>query len=293
MAVQFNTTRDSKELGCPPPPGDISSLQANEPPTRYSGGYLFEFDEKDVKLPTPTDRQTGVPLPWIIEEDIPPIGKTLDEKGRVIGDWNHAFHPRESLVKGTSLEIGLRSSRVQWMKRETHGNVYHRIFYGPDISEDQVKQFGTLIFAASGYIPGEALASNRVGSVVHIPITPTQRLRYWREGHIKVVNDIVIRNAILETAIRPGFEGIKTATVDEFLHTEDIARRFELGSNLLGIALYDAANPLRDLYKKALEEAKLPPQSPRTIGKKVLGLISGYKRVRAINWLRQNLEAAA
>jgi hypothetical protein len=295
VAVREEAKRDGFDKDQPHlPPGEqpARGFETIYTPVVFDRGFLFDVTEKEGKLGTPLDEVTGVPLPWVIEDDLPPVGRAQDMEGRVIADWNHAFHPRSSLVHGSSLQRGLRESRMQWMHRHTHANIYHRAFYGPHLKQDVAWQLSTLVFTAAGYVPDKALYSNRSGSVVPVPLNIEQRRRYWQGGHIRMANDLIVREAILSAVVQPGFKGIKETTIDEFLHTEDAQRRFVLGSTLLGIAIYDAAYPLNPRYRQAVEAGQFPPYSPRSLGRKMLSMVGGYRRTRAISWLQQNLSAA-
>jgi hypothetical protein len=239
---------------------------------------------------TPTEEVTGVTLPIVTERPLPPVGKSLDANGVTIADWNHSYHPKIRLSHGTPLEGGLRCARTEWVHRDDH-NKYHKEFFGPEIGEgaELVKQ---IVFSAAGFVPRQGLQYDGRETAKVVDLSPETRLNLWRSGRIRMGNSVVVRDALLDAAFECGFDGINTTTIDEFLSTRDLKRRFELGSTMLSNALHEVTTPLSGVYRAVREQQQLPPEAPRTIGKFALKLVSQTRRSRAINSLEGHLRVA-
>lgn len=87
------------------------------------------------------------------------------------------------------------------------------------------------------------------------------------------------------------FNGINETTIDEFLHTTDKNRKKELGGPLLAIAAYDAAEPVKGIYKESRKLHLLPPEGARTAGRFVFGAMNTQRSSRALAALAAKLAA--
>jgi len=267
-------------------------LRPSEPgpqtPVENDGSFL------KLKLPslkiTPTDEETGVTFPIVTTRQLPPVGKSVNNEGIVVADWNHNYHPRERLIRGTALENALRNARVEWVHRDDH-NHYHREFLGPEIGDEEqlIKQ---VIFSAAGFVPAKALQYDGRNEARIVNLKRGERLQLWRTRRIKIVNEVTLRDGLMDVALRKDFNGINESTIDEFLHTENLRRRFDLGSNLLSIALSDLTTPIKPLYREMHEKQQLRPDAPKNIGRFALRLVSQSKRRRAFGLLENRLKAA-
>lgn len=259
--------------------------QNQNPPPEINNG----LPHRQLKL-TPTDETTGVTLPIISRRQLPPTGKSNDSNGVVIADWNHAYHPRERLIKGSPIEVALRNSRIEWVHRDDH-NSYHKEFFGHQVGDEEqvLKQ---VIFSAAGFIPDKGLQYDGRKEAKIVDLNRRNRKALWQSGQVKVAHGISIRDGLMDIALRRDFNGINESTIDEFLHTLDPKRRFVLGSNLLSLALSDLTTPLKPLYREMHERQQLRPDAPKNIGRFALKLVSHYKRTRALGILEGRLKTA-
>ena len=259
-----------------------------EPFVENNRGFLNPYHSK--LKPTLLDEATGVPLPIISRRPLPTIGKSQNNQGEVVADWNHTYHPRERLMHGSPIEIALRNSRVEWVHRDDH-NRYHKEFFGHIIGDEEqvLKQ---VLFSAAGFIPARALQYDGRDKAKIVKLNRRTRQSLWQTGRVKVLNGVTIRDGLMDIALRKDFNGINESTIDEFLYTHDLERRFVLGSNLLSLALSDVVTPLKPLYKDVYEKQQLKPDAPKNIGRFALKLVSHYKRTRALGILEGRLRTA-
>jgi hypothetical protein len=273
--------------GTPLPPTHFETQYPQEAPVTPDRSFLSE-----MRLAfTPVDEVTGVTYPLVTERPLPPISKCQNEQGQTIADWNHNYHPKEKLSKGTPLERGLRSARIEWVHRDDH-NSYHKQFYGPDISgaDNMLK---SLLFSAAGFIPEHGLQYDGREKAAIISLPPEQRLNLWKSGRVRISNTVIVRDALMDLALREDFSGINERTIDEFLSTNNLMRKRILGSTLLSMALHEVTEPLKLPYKQARQNQQLPPNTSRTAGKLALALIDKTRRSRALSMLETHLRAAA
>lgn len=272
--------------GQPLTPETVPRIQ--KPPVENDRGFLNPY-QPQLK-PTPTDKATGVTFPIVSRRPLPELGKSHNSQGEVVADWNHAYHPRERLKFGSLIEVALRNSRVEWVHRDDH-NRYHKEFLGPAIGDEEqvLKQ---VLFSAAGFVPSKALQYDGRDEAKIVKLSRRKRQSLWQTGRIKVQNGITIRDGLMDLALRNDFNGIRESTIDEFLHTADLDRRYELGSSLLNLAVRDVVIPLRPLYKDRYERQQLKPEAPKDIGRFALKLVSHHKRTRALGILEGRLKAA-
>ncbi len=268
---------------------DISVEVATQTPDTNVGSFLIDPKTRSQAIFTPSDMETGVCFPIVTSRSLPKVGVSL-QGGEVVADWNHNYHPKEFLIHGTKVQKALRDSRIEWVDRRAHVR-YHDEFYGPDIM-GLGDLLGTLVFVAAGYIPAYGMQYDDSPKAKIVALDEQTRLNLWVSGRIKIANKISVRDALTERAIAKDFGGIKESTIDEFLATKNRDRRFQLGSTLLALAVYDMSNPLSPTYKTARERHLLPPNSSPSVGRCVMRLISPHNRGYAISALERRLAAA-
>ncbi len=270
------------------PPGEkIIQFDHEKAPLGNDGSFLVTHGPLSY---TPADLETGVTYPIVTERSLPAVGNSHDLSGKIVADWNHAYHPREQLIRGSLVELGLRNCRVEWVHRDDH-NTYHKQFIGPriDTQPDLIKP---ILFSAAGFVPEKGLQYDGADEASLVLLSLEHRLHLWRSGRIRVANLIVVRDALLDRALQNDFNGINESTIDEFLSSSDPNRRFELGSTLLGVAVHDITNPLSTLYRTSRERQHLPPGAAKTVGKFAMRIISQSNRKRALRALDSRLRNA-
>ncbi len=243
-----------------------------------------------AEMITPVDAETGIPFPLAPRADLPPVPARGERNTQRDADQHHPFHPRAALVGASLSEQALRDCRVQWADYDDHHYRYHPNFVGPPLPVDETERFRTVTFAAAGYIPGTVIGFWQ-GVPILRPCSEAQRERFWQTGQIRIANSASVRKFLLEYPLRHDFAGINESTIDEFLHTTDQDRKRELGNNLLAIAAYDAAAPLRAHYRQSHELHQLPRHRARTPGRFILGVMTDRWSSKAFNTLATRLAA--
>lgn len=225
-----------------------------------------------VGLETPVDSLTNIPLPLLTthEPAFAPVRKP---------DLHHAFHPRRSPELQGIAGLALRECRVQVTKYYTHHNEYHHEFYGPPLPQTDEEKFQLVVLAAAGYIPEQAITFGRDSSphTVHMPAYIRERM--WKTNRIHINNLGYVKQFLQGYVLDQDLSSINESTIDEFLHTQQEDRRWELGCEFLGVGVRQATEPLKELYKEAKGAAYLPPERARTASRFVLGSL-GMRRQR-------------
>lgn len=242
-----------------------------------------------AELNAPVDVKTYIPLPIVPKDTLPPPGRSHGPNGVLVADWHHPYHPREMLMKGTPGQIALRNCRMQWVDRREHDR-YHALFVGPTPLREE-KIMATVLLSAAGHIPQRGIRFDQRGDPTLMSLSDSQRRFLWRSGQIKIANQILVRDYILNTALQNGFRGINARTIDEFLNTRDLQRKVELGNTMLGLTVYDMVEPVSDAYADAKRKEYLPPESARTVGRFALSIMGGHHKKRVLASMEQFLNA--
>lgn len=241
---------------------------------------------------TPADETTGIPFPLMPRDDLPPVPTGRMRNIERVADWHHPFHPRNILISEGAGLVAVRNCRIQWASYEDHHHRYHMSYAGPELPMTEYEQFSTVVFASAGYVPERATDFDSLHRPVLKPLDDENREQLWRSGQLRVANYSSIQAFLISYALRQDFSGINEATIDEFLHTADLKRRHELGGTLLAVAAYDAATPLRDIYKESRKLHLIPPNRARTAGRFIFGAMTTNRRTRALGALTDRLAAA-
>lgn len=244
-----------------------------------------------AELATPLDETTSIPLPIMPRPDLPVVPTGRMRNIERIADWHHPFHPRSALITEGVGAVAVRNCRVQWAEYNDHHHKYHGAFVGPILPEGTDEQFYTVVLASAGYVPPEAITFGRFGKPLTKKLEEEQRNQLWNSGQLRVGNAATVRDFMLAYTLERDFSGINESTIDEFLHTQDTNRRKELGGTLLAIAAYDAATPVKDIYKLSRKLHLLPPERARTAGRFIFGTMNTHKRSRAMAALTSKLAA--
>lgn len=289
-------------LGFTPPGAAQERIMPPQTPANVGGSFLLESSSDTNPIPrdllTPVCELTGVPFVLAPTSDLPPIPahnvKNIDR----IADWHHPFHPRAELVNGTLGQKALRACRVQWAKYEKHHNNnpegYHSIYYGPPLPLTEDEQFRTVIFAAAGYIPPQAIDFQLHTRALTRQLTDAERSQLWGSGQIRIDVPITVRDFIIDHALKREFIDVDDALVDEFLNTLNLARRQQVGNMLLRAASHEAVEPINPTYRQAKREGLIPPMRKHSAGEcalRAMNLASG--RGRAYRALERRLKPAA
>ena len=226
-------------------------------------------------LITPVDESTGIPLPLYPQPELPirPGGKGGKKVLEGIADDHHPFHPRSDLLgRGLGAEA-LRHCRIQWADYDEHHNSYHNMYVGPPLPQSQGDKFRTVVFAAAGYIPAEAIRFVSRGDTPKIaPLTATQRMGLLQSGNIRIEQQKPLKMFLLDYLMKHGLSEVAEGMIDEFLNTGDFEKAQEIGNALLHVASNVTTDPFSSEYINAIRERLLPRRSAK-VGNFVCNLI--------------------
>lgn len=255
-----------------PPIDSIDGLPpTSESPCQSDGGFCYaELEAAASGLPyTPVDEANGVPFPIHPES-------TFKDSKRFPSDEHHPWHPRKQLVAADGIlgSRALRYSRVQLVNYDLHHVHYHGHFHGPEIPQDEADLFRSVVLTAAGYIPEFALAFDKGREPVLKQLAPELRMRLWQKGHIRVAKHSEVQRYLRDYTYRQDLSDVNESTIEEFLFTKDPAKRWELGNDLIGRAVYQATYPIKDVYRTAHKTEKIPPDRARAVSRFVLSSLS-------------------
>lgn len=217
---------------------------------------------------TPTDELTGLPLPVVpVQHPERP-------------DWHHHFHPRRSPLLQDLGGQAVRSVRVQKVDYRRHHYDYHNEYLGPPLPKTEKEQFATVIMAATGYMPTEAIAfKNHKPRVTKLHYDIRKRLQ--TSGEIKVDHKGAVSEFIRQYVLAQNIQDINfnDLKVDEFLNTENTERRRVLGHTLLGLYTDKATEVVDETYSLAYKNKLVLPGLPNSAQRFAKALM-GNRRIR-------------
>jgi hypothetical protein len=210
---------------------------------------------------------------------------------KTVADWNHNFHPKDRLIDGSPLERGLRGVRVEWVSRRDHDR-YHKEYAGPSLGEG-IELVRPLIFAAAGFIPEHGLTYDHGRHAAKVRIKPEHRIHLWQSGRVKIEEFVLVRDALIDFGLQNGLPGLNMREIKRFLSEKDMARRFERGMGLLGIALQESLPGVTAQYDAMLRQNQLPPGAPVSVGGLALTLAARTSPEHTVTTLERHLLEAA
>lgn len=234
---------------------------------------------------TPID-EIGMPLP------LAPTDLEIHDASQPKPDWHHHFHPRKSVILREDWGgDAVRNSRVQLADYRVHHNEYHNYFYGPELPITAQQKFGIAVLAIAGYVPAEAIAFKR-GKPRIVRLTEDQRSRLLTSGELKIAAPETVRNFLAEYTVKQDLTHADESIVDEFIHTDEIEKKYELGGALLKLAIEKAVEPLDPFYRTAWKKGYIDRSSahrPRRLLKTKIYYKSRQPKI--INQLHNELAA--
>ena len=238
-----------------------------------------------AELVTPVDYLTGIPLPLIQTVEV--------ATERFPADLHHPFHPRRDPALTESIAgQALRNCRVQLVPYELHHHQYHETYEGPELPKTDSEKFRIVVLAAAGYIPEEAITFARRHTPRRVLLSAEQRLALGCNRQLRVGMKGKVQEFLLAYTLSQDLSNVNESTIDEFLNTADAARRQELGNTFLGLATYQATQPIKEMYHEAYKRELIPPENTRRASRFVLASL-GLKRNRDKLHERLRLQLAA
>lgn len=236
---------------------------------------------------------TGLPLPmWYDDSFSHYEGRPAAQQRK---DEHHTFFPRRELEAGPLEDLALRVSRVQRGPRWDH-DLFHAIYGTPVLPATELRQFGVIVLAASGYIPDRAISFNKAGVPRTVKLDPEQREKLWSPNGIHIEHPATVRKYLLQYVIQHGLN-VDVATIDEFLHTDKVEDRMVIGECMIEQASAEATRPYQEVYSEAHRYRRLPKHQPEAIGACVFQLVAkdeqGGIDYQAMAWLDEIFAAQA
>lgn len=231
---------------------------------------------------TPTDALTGLPLP--IVPVISPVNP----------DWHHHFHPRKSPILKQFGGPALRNARLQYVDYDTHHHGYHNIYEGPPLPETAKGRFAAVVMSVAGYVPEEGIAFHKDEPWI-VRLTQSQQEYLQRTSVMSNNGELVIRRFLRDYLFQQDVADInvKESTIDEFVNTNNHARRRVLGHELLGLMTDLATVPIDETYFQARRNGLLLPQLPSNPRKFIKSKLGPMKfRDKITKDLRRHLATA-
>lgn len=237
---------------------------------------------ESIGLLTPTDAETGLPLPLI------PLNLGFSARNMEV-DFHHGYHTEESFKQNAGLRA-LRTARGQCLPRWLHWK-YHEYFSGPLVPTDEAAIFRSTVMAAAGVLPKQGIDFKSGAPQIRDITRPEQRLlaRYvhvegelercaarhgkkWQDERYRTRFDRQQRKRIgsffAEYAVEQRIDDVVSPVViDEFLFTPKPSRRRELGDALLKAAIDVSVDPIRPLYHNLHNQGAVisPHPEPRSV----------------------------
>lgn len=223
---------------------------------------------------TPTCEVTGLPLPIL------PVG--LRESEALLSwrppDRHHAFHRKSHPFLQDIGGIALRQSRIQRVPYSVHHFGYHKIFDGPELTDDEEEKFRLSVIASAGVIPRQAIKISSSEDYSVIDLEDSQHIAIARSTGIESKQEV--GKFISEFATKKGLEHILDQfNVDEFLSQKTEAdKKIEMAEAMLSIALSDSVNlvALHDKHRTYRKEKLFPENNISTFHVVARGIVKEY-----------------
>lgn len=212
------------------------------------------------ELLAPID-EAGMPLP------------ILPREHSLKTDKHHHFHPRRSPEFRGDGGKAVRNARTQRVDYHDHHDEYHGYYSGPQLPQTRAEKFYTVIMAAAGYVPAQAISFQSADGPELVDLSEEQRSQLWhsdlRFGSLSIVRKFVTKYTLDQEL------DVGRRTVKEFLRTKDDTKRTYLGHLLLAKALETATEPIAPIYRQAWEQGLINPESPPGPRDLAVGLLGG------------------
>ena len=268
------------------------AFNATEPESAPSTGADFSLsvaprlrlvEEYPDKVLSPVDKLTNMPLPILPTRQGPRF------KNPAFANWHHHYHPSDDPNLTSASGLAIRHLRLQLLPVKSRHQIYHNLFSGPEfLPESQADRFGHIILACAGYMPRSAIDVTADDPATPVQMSSKIHERLQTSGEIVVRGQPNIANFIRKYLVIQDLSNINESVIDEFLSTNSIERKRYLGHWLLALASEIATEPVKPIYRQALDDGLIRSKAkPESI---VKSTFSGEKsRNKAIDDLRRRL----
>lgn len=210
-----------------------------------------------------------------------------------MSSWHHHAHPRDDLslkeagglvVRTVRLQLaeglGGQATRNWWGSiRKKHGEHqrYHLFYGGPPLPQSPKEQFEYAVWAASGYVPENAL-DVKGRHAKEVKMAPDQ-IKRLQNGEIRVGSKQLLSDFLKDYIFDQDFSHIEDTIIDEFVSREtDWERKKYLGYWLLSQASEVATESIDLPYREARKLGLVSLQMSSRISDVVQAEIRNPKR---------------
>jgi hypothetical protein len=159
---------------------------------------------------------------------------------------------------------------------------YHLFFKGPPLPETEQQQFEYAVWAASGYIPEQAI--NVRGNEPKIVKMKPHQISRLHKSEIRVGSEELLKDFLKDYVIKQDLSHVNGAIIDEFVSTSDWDRRRYLGRWLLAQASEVATEQFSQRFAQARKKGLINPRFSYKAANNVvrIGVIPTKKREQAV-----------
>lgn len=220
-------------------------------------------------LPTPTDEQTGLPLPLLLPEPA--------ELAAANVNYHHHFFPARDLrlyygVGGRTLRYSRGQTLPTWMHDR-----FHQCFEGPPLPQrDEIgEQFRLSVLACANVVGPYALDMSQDDVTEPVLLTPAQQAYISQSRHMHIesafhptrarrIHDHIGRFFALY-ALQQELGHVRPALIEEFLETPVAERKLEIGNLLLREAVQAAVDPVSRIEQRLQSDGYVMRHRPRSV----------------------------
>lgn len=189
----------------------------------------------------------------------------------------------------------MRHSRLQEGVRYIHDR-YHMFFDGLErLPRTDLEVFRVAVLSVAGYIPEVAVDVSGLSpkikklhqwkrdKLLYQDVYPEQR---WSDTTGRDLHALNRGMFFMKVALAQDLDHIKVNILEEFVETQDVDRRLELGKFIVDMAMLRAADDVREVYRVAHKNGMLRPGQRAHAGGFLRGCVEGINRTTFMCWRR-------
>lgn len=215
----------------------------------------------------PIDEVTGLPYCFAPNPDLPDVVPRGQNLARA-GDLDHQYpqvetkHGANPVLDLPYARMALMNLRLQWSTFEDHHDRWNRYpVIGPMQPGTPEQLAATLVFGLSGYVPPMALRLDD-DSFSQVRLSNRDRWRMWESGQLFVANEGAVVGYLRSFVLVQEVDHIKENELDEFLCTQNRARKIELARILASKVVERAVEPFEAAYTQMHRQGVLSVRDP-------------------------------
>ena len=231
----------------------------------------------------PVDELTQMPLPVLPSPGLRHLRGMLREGD---ANWHHQYHPSNSKRLSSAAGLAVRHVRLQLLPAMEQHKTYHQIFEGPEfLPRTSEERFGHIVLACAGYIPSNAIDVYKDDPTEPVALSKRMRQRLQNSGEIQVRGQINIARFMKDYLVEQDLSAVDDSIIQEFVTTSSIERKKYLGHWLLAIASEIAVEPVKPVYRQALDEGLIIPgiKLPNIVKSQISGRKTSDRAIKALH----------